>query len=111
MRSTPSSVAGDTMKSNPFSLLGVSLASTDAEIRKRYLELTREFPPEQNQEKFAAVREAYEAIRTLDQRAKYMLYEQGKEDTFESIIEEIECTIPRPRPSLTNLLQHRDPKT
>jgi curved DNA-binding protein CbpA len=99
------------MTANPFSMLGVSAASTDAEIRKRYLELTREFPPEQHPEKFAAVREAYEAIRTIDQRANSMLYKQGSEDTFESIIEEIECTTPRPRPSLTSLLQHRDPKT
>jgi curved DNA-binding protein CbpA len=99
------------MKANPFTLLGVSVESTDADIRKRYLELVREFPPEQYAEKSAAVREAYDAVRTLDLRAKYMLYKQGSEDTFESILEDIECKIPRPRPSLATLLQHRPPPT
>jgi len=98
------------MKTDPFTALGVPLEATDAEIRKRYLELTREFPPEQHAEKFSAIREAYELIRTLDDRAKYLLYKQGTEDTIEAIIEEVECQIPRPRPSLTTLLQLRNPK-
>lgn len=99
------------MKADPFATLGMPLDSSDAEIRKRYLELTVQFPPEQHAEKFAAVREAYERIRTLDNRAKYMLKERGTEDTIEAILEEVECTTTRPRPSLSMLAQMLSPKT
>jgi curved DNA-binding protein CbpA len=99
------------MKADPFATLGLPLEASDADIRKRYLELTVQFPPEQHADKFAAVREAYERIRTLDNRAKYMLHERGTEDTIEAILEEVECTTPRPRPSLSMLVQMLSPKT
>jgi len=99
------------MKADAFATLGVPLSATDVDIRKRYLELTVQFPPEQHAEKFAAMREAYEKIRTLDARAKYMLNDRGKEDTIEAILEEVECTTPRPRPSLSMLVQLLHPKT
>lgn len=90
---------------DPYTVLNLPQDVDDATVRKRYLELTIQFPPEQHPEKFAALRAAYEKIRTLEARAKYRLFEQGSEDTIESIIEEVECTMPRPRPSLDQLLK------
>jgi curved DNA-binding protein CbpA len=89
---------------DPFAILEAPLDAGDEAIRKRYLELTVQFPPEQHPEKFAAVRAAYEKIATLEKRAKYLLYDRGTEDTLESIIEDAECKMPRPRPSLQQLL-------
>src|SRR6476661_5346119 len=54
------------MPADPFMTLGVPLDATDADIRKRYLELTVQFPPEQHPDRFAAIRAAYEKVRTLD---------------------------------------------
>jgi curved DNA-binding protein CbpA len=88
---------------DPFATLDLPPDADDAAVRKRYLELTLAFPPEQHPERFAAVRAAYEKIRTLDARVKYKLFEQGSENTIEAIIEEAECTTPRPRPSLDQL--------
>jgi curved DNA-binding protein CbpA len=90
---------------DPYTILGLPPDADDAAVRKRYLELTVQFPPEQHPERFAAVRAAYEKVRTLDARAKYALFERGTEDTIEAIIEDAECTMPRPRPSLTQLLK------
>ena len=90
---------------DPYTVLGIPADADDTAIRKRYLELTVQFPPEQHPEKFAAVRAAYEKVRTLDARAKYHLFERGTEDTVEAIIEDAECTTPRPRPSLEQLLK------
>lgn len=90
---------------DPYTVLGLPADADDAAVRKRYLELTVQFPPEQHPEKFAAVRAAYEKVRTLDSRARHRLFERGTEDTIEAIIEEAECTTPRPRPTLDQLLK------
>ena len=45
---------------DPYSLLGIEPDADDETIRRRYLELVRQFPPEHHPEKFAAVRAAYE---------------------------------------------------
>lgn len=91
--------------SDPYTTLGLTPDADDAAVRKRYLELTVQFPPEQHPDRFAAVRAAYEKVRTLDARARYGLFEQGTEDTIDAIIEDAECSTPRPRPSLTQLLK------
>ena len=90
--------------SEPYAMLGVPAEADDAAIRRRYLELAREFTPEQHPERFAAVRAAYEKIKTLDDRARYRLIDAGKEHTIESIIEEAECRTPRHRVGLKGLV-------
>ena len=47
---------------DPFSVLGVAEDAGDAEIRRRYLELVREFPPDRALERFQELRAAYEAL-------------------------------------------------
>jgi curved DNA-binding protein CbpA len=89
---------------NAYDVLGLPLDATDAQVRARYLELTREFPPEHHPERFAAIRSAYEKLRDLDSRARYRLFEQGAEDTIEAIAEEAACTTPRRRFGLNQLI-------
>jgi curved DNA-binding protein CbpA len=85
---------------DPYTVLGVPPDADDDAVRRRYLELARTFPPEQHPEKFAAVRAAYDQVKTLDARAAYRLFEAGKEDTIDALIEEAACRTPRPRVSL-----------
>jgi hypothetical protein len=47
---------------DPFSVLGVADDAGDAEIRRRYLTLVREFPPDRAPERFQELRAAYEAL-------------------------------------------------
>lgn len=95
------------MNNDPYAILGLSADedSTDEAVRQRYLQLIREYPPEQQPEKFAAIRSAYEKIRTLHARAKYRLFDAGSEDTLDQILEEVECKMPRPRPTLQQLIE------
>jgi curved DNA-binding protein CbpA len=88
---------------DPYTVLGVPPDADDDAIRRRYLELARTFTPEQHPEKFAAVRAAYDQVKTLDARAAYRLFEAGREDTIDALIEEAACRTPRPRVSLTAL--------
>jgi curved DNA-binding protein CbpA len=89
---------------DPYAVLGLPADSTDEAIRRRYLELVRQFSPEHNPEKFAAIRSAYESLRDLNTRLRYRLFEAGKNESIENIIEEITCRNPRRRVSLRTLL-------
>jgi curved DNA-binding protein CbpA len=95
---------------DPYAVLGLPAESDDEAIRRRYLQLVREFSPEHHPEKFAAVRQAYESLRDLNTRLRYRLFEAGKNETVEALIEELACRSKRRRVSLTALLSpHRKP--
>jgi curved DNA-binding protein CbpA len=89
---------------DPYETLGLPPDADDAAIRRRYLELAREFTPEQHPERFAAVRAAYEKLKTLDDRARHRLLEAGRECTIESLIEESACMSGRHRAGLKTLI-------
>jgi curved DNA-binding protein CbpA len=90
--------------SNPYDVLDLPTDSDDETIRRRYLELVKQNSPEHAPEKFAAIRAAYESLRDLETRLRYRLFEAGKQESVEAIIEEITCRSPRRRLSLTALL-------
>lgn len=94
---------------DPFTILGLPPDAGDEAIRRRYLELAREFPPEQHPERFAKIRAAYERVKDLDARVRYRLFETGREDTIEAIIEEAACRTPRRRTGLRALLAATTP--
>lgn len=47
---------------DPFTVLGVAEDADDAEIRRRYLALVRDFPPDRVPDRFQEYRAAYEAL-------------------------------------------------
>ena len=94
---------------DPYTTLGLTPDVTDEQARRRYLELIREFTPEQHPAKFAAVRAAYELVKDLDARVRYRLFDHGADDTIEAIIEEAACRTPRRRLGLTTLLSDPPP--
>jgi curved DNA-binding protein CbpA len=89
---------------DPYQVLGLPPESDDEAIRRRYLELVRQFSPEHYPEKFAAVRAAYEQLRDRDTRLRFRLFEAGKNDTVDAIIEEITCRRTRHRVPLKTML-------
>ena len=91
--------------SDPYQELGLPPDCDDDTIRRRYLELVRQFSPEHHPEKFAAVRAAYEELRDLNTRLRYRLFEAGKKESVQAIIEEITCRKVRQRVSLKTLFR------
>jgi curved DNA-binding protein CbpA len=89
---------------DPYKALGVEADADDETIRRRYLELVRQYTPEHHPEKFSAVRAAYERLKDLDARVRHRLFESGKRDGIEELIEELACRMPRRRYSLQALL-------
>ena len=48
---------------DPYEIFELTPDAGETEIRQRYLELVRQFPPDQAPERFAAVHAAYAALR------------------------------------------------
>src|SRR6266511_2733063 len=59
--------------SDPYDVLGLPRHAGEEEIRRRYLELVRESPPDRDPERFAAVRAAYDAVRDPVRRLEALL--------------------------------------
>ena len=48
---------------DPFLILGLPREATEAEIRARYLELVKQFPPDRAPDQFREIRAAFEAAK------------------------------------------------
>ena len=57
-------------KSNPYTVLGVDRKAGLGEIKRAYFKLVREYPPEEQPEKFQEIREAYEQLKSPEKRAQ-----------------------------------------
>jgi curved DNA-binding protein CbpA len=90
--------------SDPYQVLGLPPEADDEAIRRRYLELVRQHSPEHHPEQFAAVRAAYEQLRDQGTRLRHRLFEAGKRETVEAIIEEASCRRARRRVSLKEMV-------
>ena len=64
---------------NPFNILGVEVKDGDEEIRKAYLKLVRQYPPDQNKEVFQKISKAYESIKDAKTRCKYNLFNRSND--------------------------------
>lgn len=89
---------------DPYAVLDLPADSDDEQIRRRYLELVRENPPERAPERFGQIRAAYEDLKDLRTRLHYRLFEAGKKDSIEAMVEELSCQSGRRRVPLRALL-------
>jgi curved DNA-binding protein CbpA len=90
---------------DPYAVLGLPADCDDDTIRRRYLELVKQFSPERHPEKFAAIRRAYETMRDLDTRLRYRLFEAGRNESIDTILEELACRTSRRRLKLQEMVQ------
>jgi preprotein translocase subunit Sec63 len=58
---------------DPFTVLGVDEGADDAAIRRRYLTLVRDFPPDREPERFQEYRAAYDQLSDERGRLEAML--------------------------------------
>jgi DnaJ-class molecular chaperone len=89
---------------DPYAVFGLPTDSDDETIRRRYLELVRRYSPEHHPEKFAAVREAYEALKDQATRLRFRLFEAGRKENVDAIVEEVACQTSRRRVPTKELL-------
>jgi len=77
------------MMVDPYETLGISPQADEKEIRDRYLDLVREFPPDRAPEQCASIRAAYEELRDPAVRLRSLLFGVGKEDSLPALIAEV----------------------
>jgi curved DNA-binding protein CbpA len=71
---------------DPFEQLGLPSEADEAQIRRRYLELVRDNPPDRAPERFADIHAAYEEVRDPARRLRARLLEfHAKADSLESV--------------------------
>jgi len=93
---------------DPYEVLGVSTDADEAEIRRRYLELVRQFPPDQAPERFAAIRGAYEEVRDPARRLQAQLFETSTTDSLDAIAADLRARLTAGRLPLEFLLSLAD---
>jgi curved DNA-binding protein CbpA len=94
--------------SDPYEILGVPHHADEAEIRKRYLERVREFPPDRAPERFAAIRAAYDEVRDPARRLDALIFEPGTSDTLDALVADIRTRLNAARLSVDVLLSLAD---
>ena len=55
-------------QSNPYTVLGIDRRAGQSEIKRAYFKLVREFPPEDEPERFKEIRAAYERLKSAEEQ-------------------------------------------
>jgi curved DNA-binding protein CbpA len=93
--------------SDPYETLGLSHLADEAEVRRRYLELVRQFPPDRAPGRFAAIRAAYDEVRDPARRLEALLFEPDRVEGIGAIADDLRARLlggPGRRPPLDVLL-------
>jgi preprotein translocase subunit Sec63 len=70
---------------NAYETLGVSNNAGEVEIRSRYLQLVRDFPPDRAPEKFAEIRAAYDELRNPIVQLERKLFSLLTQDSLDDL--------------------------
>jgi curved DNA-binding protein CbpA len=91
--------------SDPYEVMGLAANAGETEIRQRYLELVREFPPDRAPERFTAIHAAYASLRdpALRLEAQIFSIDPGI-DSIESIAADLRARLRDTRLPLEVLL-------
>lgn len=82
--------------SDPFRVLGLAIDASEEEIRKRYLELVKQFPPERDAVRFQQIQRAYDDCRDPLAMASWFLASTLDDPRpWEEVIADEERRVPR----------------
>jgi hypothetical protein len=87
----------------PFETLGLSHGADAETIRRRYLELVREYPPEKSPQRFSEIRAAYDQLRDPVFNLETRIFSVTATQSFESLVAQMRPDI-RSRRIPTELL-------
>ncbi len=71
---------------DPFLILGVSANAGSDEIRRRYLQLVRQHPPDRDPARFAEIRAAYDELSDPVQHLHKLLFDVESVDSIDRVI-------------------------
>jgi curved DNA-binding protein CbpA len=90
---------------DPYDVLELSTGAGEAEIRRRYLELVRQFPPDRAPERFAEIHAAYEALRDPARRLQAQIFQtETTADSLEGLATDLRRRLRHVRLPVATLL-------
>lgn len=89
-------------------ILGVAPSADAAEIRSRYLELVREFPPDRAPERFAEIRAAFDELRNPIVQMQKQLFALTIEDSLNNLQADLRARLKSIKPPTAVLLTLAD---
>ena len=92
------------MSSDPYEVMGLSPQADEAAVRRRYLELVREFPPDRAPERFAEIRAAYDELRDPVRRVAMQLFSTATDDSLDALAADLRARLLDARPTLAEIL-------
>jgi curved DNA-binding protein CbpA len=75
--------------SDPYEILSLPRSSSETDVRRRYLELVRQYPPDRAPERFAEIHQAYDKLRDPVVRIESKLFDLESAGTIAGIIAEL----------------------
>jgi hypothetical protein len=93
---------------NAYETLGVSSDANEAEIRSRYLQLVREFPPDRAPERFAEIRAAFDELRNPIVLLERRLFSLATRDSLDDLQTELRSRLKTAKLSTAVLLSLAD---
>jgi curved DNA-binding protein CbpA len=94
--------------SDPYEVLGLPPQADEAEIRRRYLDLVRQFPPDRAPDRFAAIHAAYDAVRDPARRLEAQLFRTASSDSIDALVADLRARLTEARLPLDVLLALAD---
>lgn len=88
-----------------YRVLDLDSDCTEEELRRRYLELVRQFPPEKHPEKFSEIHSAYEKLSNPLEHLESELFEIATKDSFEKVLAALDESTEKQRFSTATLLE------
>jgi curved DNA-binding protein CbpA len=89
---------------DPYATLGLPPDADEATVRRRYLELVRENPPEKRPERFAEIREAYEQLRDPVTLLRGEVFRLRSQESLDDIITDLRSRVQSARIPTETLL-------
>ena len=82
----------------------MSRGSSEADIRRRYLELVRQYPPDREPERFTEIHQAYEKLRDPVVRMESKLFDLESSETMADIMADVRQRLRKSRIPTQTLL-------
>jgi curved DNA-binding protein CbpA len=98
------------MATDPYEVLGLERGAGEADVRRRYLELVRQYPPDRAGGQFAEIHRAYEALRDPAARLESQLFSLEQGDGMAGILADCRRRLRRARLPTQLLLSLGEPR-
>jgi curved DNA-binding protein CbpA len=89
---------------DPYETLGLTRQADAAAVRRRYLELVRQHPPDRSPERFAAIRAAYEQLQDPIELMHKRLFDVSPEESLNDILADLRAGLRTERIPVETLL-------